>query len=250
MEPSSTGTITPVFRAFARRKAVSNFTPAEKEILAKPWLNTFPGITDWVSEQAYADRIRQGETGAALYRHMRDAMRRSVPHPKGLMLTSTDGFFAIYCLHMRASRVDVYDVCGHVPGHETWHLDQIRIVAKVRGFEEKSTFQREDLFKIKGDWDFCVCTEVLENLPDPEAALAHMRDLVHGPMALFSTTHYPNRPDFYESPAAARPWGSAFSHDKLIKLVVAGGWTVVNERNKLMPESWKGDRNLSYLHCV
>jgi len=225
-------------------------TPEEREILAKPWLNTFPAIKEWTSEQSPEDKLRQAEKSSALYRHIRDAMHRSVKDPRGLILTSTDGFFTIYALSLGAARVDVYDVCAQVPGHEDWHLDQIRIVAEVRGFKDKCSFQRADLFGINGSWDFCVCTEVLENLPDPEAAVWKIRDLVSGPMALFSGSRFPNEPSFFESPTDVRPWGSAFSHDNLINIVVAGGWTVVNERNKLMPEDWEGERNLSYLHCV
>lgn len=239
-----------MFRARARRQAISNLTPEEREIVAKPWLNTFPAITDWRSEQTPEDKLRQIEKSSSLYRHIRDVIHRAGSNPRGLLVTSTDGYFVIYTLYAGAASVDVYDVCDKVPGHEAWHLDQMRIVAKVRGHEERTSFQRAELDQISGSWDFCVVTEVLENMADPEAAIAKIRELVKGPMALFSSTRTPNDPSFFESPTEARPWGCAFSHDMLIKIVVEAGWTVVNERLRTMPEDWRGERDLSYLHCV
>jgi hypothetical protein len=252
LPPSSfpTGTINVVFRAHARRKAISNLTPEEREILAKPWLNTFPNLEASAGEQPEAEKLRQAEVSGPIYRHIRDGLIRCVPEPRALLLTSTDGFFSIVTLWRGAKTVDVFDVCTHVPGHQGWHLDQIRLVAKISGYEERSTFQRKGLFEIEGKWDFCICTEILENYPDPEAALGKIRSLVDGPIVNFSSTYLPNDPAYLESPSEKRPWGSVFSHDRLITMIVDHGWTVVNERYRPVKVEWSGEENLSYLNCV
>jgi len=238
-----------VLRALARRKAPP-LTPEEREIVARPWLNTFPKITEWKSEQSEANKVRQGESSGPIFRHIRDMLVRCPKEPRGLYLTSTDGYFSLVTLWLGAKSLDVFDTCEHVPGHEPWHFDQVRIAAAVSNYGDRVRYQRANLLNIEGRWDFCICTEVLENYSDPSQCLEKIRSLVGGPLVIFSQSAKPNREDVFESPSASRPWGCSFAHDNLIKRVVDNGWTVINERIKEQTAPEGDDQYFSYLNCV
>ncbi|MEA2552905.1 MAG: hypothetical protein QOJ65_1081 [Fimbriimonadaceae bacterium] len=239
-----------MLQALRQRKAAARLTPEERELLSRPWIHKFGAIDLWVSEQSEPMRIEQIEKQGPIFTRIRDAVRRSKPDPRGIMPTCDDGFFALYALAVGASHVDVVDVGSHIPGHEPWHLDQTRIAAKVGGKESGCTFRGAALLDLQGSYDFGICLNVLENVRDPQAALAHLRAIIDGPIVIHSATAYPNERGVFESPSEFRPWGSRFSHDTLIDFAVESGWTVINEGAKKMPEDWPGDRNLSFLHCV
>ena len=86
---------------------------------------------------------------------------------------------------------------------------------------------------------------------DPQEILTKMREVVSGPLVIFTTTVNRADKDMFELQVPAwRPWGSSFHHDHVIRMAVDAGWTVVNEKFKRMPDDWVDERNMSNFLCV
>lgn len=224
-------------------------TPEERDVVSRPWLYRYSAIDVWLSSQSEGSRVRQIETAGPIGRQLRDALLR-IPKARVLACSTTDGFFGLFALFKGAGHVDIYDVGRHIPGHEAWHFDQSEVVAKIKGLMDRCSFSSADILDIQGEYDFAVCTNVLEHVPDPKPVLEKLRGMMRGSLVLHSPTAYPHGPEVFESAPAERPWGCRFSHDRLVNMAVEAGWTVINERLKHMPPEWEGERNLSFLHCV
>ena len=239
-----------MFQALKMKRAYSRLGAEERAILEKPWVHKIRTIDLWNSPQSEDLAFVQLETQGGLFLQLRDAVLRAPKHAACLQLTDSDALFGMYALYQGVGTLRVVDVCGHVPGHEEWHLDQARIAAQVAGRGVQCRFDRVGVTEIEGHYSVGICANVLENLADPAAALVHLRKVVVGSLVIHSVTPLANVAEFMEVGPGVRPWGSRFSHDALIAMVVEAGWSVVNENYKHLPMDWPGDRKLTFLHCV
>ena len=239
-----------MLQALKMKRAYSRLSAEDREVLEKPWVHKMGKVSLWTSPQSEKAATLQKATQGAICLQVRDAVIRNPKHTACLQLTESDAFFGMWALHCGAGSLTVVDACGHVPGHEAWHLDQARIAAEVSGRNGHCRFERMGAMEIEGHYSVGICANVLENLADPAAALVHLRKVVVGSLVIHSVTPLENVAEFMEVGTDVRPWGSRFSHDALIAMVVDAGWSVVNENYKHLPVDWPGDRKLTFLHCV
>ena len=224
-------------------------TSEEQALVARPWIYKYAAIDVWVSTQTEGARVSQLEKVGPIGRQLRDAILRN-PSARVLACSTDDGYYGLFALFKGAAHVDIRDVGAHIPEHEGWHFEQSRVVAKLKRLLGRCSFGAANLFDLDGSYDIGSCTNVLEHMSDPQVALEKLRTLVRGSLVVHSPTVHPNKSGMLEISPEGRPWGSRFSHDDLVEMAVAAGWTVINERLKQMPEDWGLERRLSFLHLV
>jgi len=235
----------------SRGNGSANLTAAEKVIFNSVWRFNYKPVDLQTGPQSEVNERYQLEAQAMVFRHVRDALFSTVKRPTGLIPTCADGFYGIYALEKGAEKVRIVDIGSQLPSHKPHFLEQTKLAAKMLGVQERCTFDVCDYTKIEGSYDFCILADCAIHFLDPTPLLVKMREVVTGPLVLFSTTIMQHKvPLLYRSPEPGRPWGSAFSHDQLLTFAVNAGWTVVNEQYKRLPDDWPGERNMSCFLCM
>ena len=231
-------------------KAIASLSPEEQAIFNKNWLYDYSPLDIESGPQSDAAKQFQLETQGMIFRHIRDALLQTCRKPSVYVPTWADPFYGLYALQKGAGRMHASFV-----GQQQllWgpHFRQSQIAAGILGFAERTSFDSVPIAQQPGPFDMAIVVDVLNNVPEPQPILEHLRNIVQGPMVFFSTTIMRWKvPLAFEVPASGRPWGSAFSHDKALTMAVDAGWTVVNEQRKQMPDGWPGERTLSSFLCV
>ncbi len=233
----------------SRRSA--SLTPDEQAIFDSPWQFNYHPIDLETGPQPENKEKYQIEAQAFVFRHIRDALLNARKRPTGLVPIIGDAFYGIYSLKRGAHQVRICNIGSKEQQYNPINFEQTRLAAKMLGVQDRCTFDSLDYSKIEGSYDFCILADCANQFPDPTPLLAKMREVVSGPLVLFSSTIMRHKvPLVFQSPAPHRPWGCAFSHDQLLTFAVAAGWTVVNEQYKRLPPDWQGEQNMSCFLCM
>ncbi len=235
---------------FASKRRLADLSPEEQEVFQQPWTYNYRTLDLETGPQPEMNERSQAATQEFVFRHIRDSILRCKGKPQGISVSCGDGFYGIYALSRGAEKIRICDVGAHRTDYRPWNIEQSKLAAKLLGVEEKCSFSSLDFSAMEGHYDFAIAADLLIHFPDPQAVLLKLRQMVRGPLVVFTTTIYRGNPVVLEVPASGRPWGSAFTHDKAIMMAVDAGWTVVNEQFKQMPEGWVGERNFTGLLCV
>jgi hypothetical protein len=233
------------------RRRPASLTPDEQKIFDAPWQFSYSPIDLQTGPQPENKERYQIEAQAFVFRHIRDALISARKHPSGLVPTMGDGFYGIYSLERGARSAHIVNIGSYKQQCNPVHFEQTKLAAKLLGVQDRCTFDTLSYDRIEGNYDFCILADCANQFPDPLPLLTKLKEVVNGPLVLFSTTILRHKvPLVYDVPAAHRPWGSAFSHDRLLTFAVDAGWTVVNEQYKRLPQDWQGEQNMSCFLCM
>ena len=217
----------------------------------KPWQFDYSPLGIQTGSQPPNAKRFQLETQGEVFSRIRDALAMCQRKPRGLVPTCGDGFYGLYALKLGAASIRFAEIGSHRGDFRPWPFRQTEIAANLLGFDQRCTFETCDYRSLEGRYDFSILSQVLIHFPDPQEVLAKMRDIVSGPLVIFTTSvNRPEKQKFELQFPEWRAWGSSFHHDHVIKMAVDAGWTVVNESFKRMPDDWVDERNMSTFLCV
>jgi hypothetical protein len=225
-----------------------DLTPAEKALLEIPWYHDF-AVLGFPTRQRGRhfppnQAAKQGPLFALIRRAVESA-RREFGSARGVELFAADGFYANFAVQAGADQVLGIDL-------DEEEIAKARLITRLLGNAGKATFAVEDAFALSGTHDFCICAGGLYHLADPERLLRGLREKMRGPLVIQTVTSLARTdPGYFEAPAPGWTWGCRFSHSRLLAMVEAAGWSVVESlTNELTGNTRPEDRGSAYLLCV
>ena len=225
-----------------------NLSRAERKLMPGPWYHNFSPLGLETPQRGGIYPANQKCKQAILFALIEEALRlcrKRGGSLRGVELFCADGFYGMHAMRLGAESVRGIDL-------DKKELARARLAAKILGWGEKTAFEREDAFKLKGEYDFCICAGGLYHLEDPARLLSELARKIHGPMVVQTVVSLARTsPDYFETPAPGWTWGSRFSTGRLQDMVAKAGWDILQStENELTGNDRPEDRGSVYLLCL
>jgi hypothetical protein len=225
-----------------------NLTRAEVDALLEPWYHDFSLLGLKNQQRGGIYPPNQKSKQVILFPLIDEALRlcrQGGGSLRGIELFCADGYYGMYAMRQGAERLRGIDL-------DKPELAHARLAARIFGWSERTSYEEEDVYKLTGEYDFCICAGGLYHLSDPAKLLADLTGKVHGPLVVQTVTSLAHTgPDYFETPAPGWTWGSRFSYGYLQTLLAKTGWEVIEcAESHLSANECPDDRGSAYLLCV
>lgn len=238
-----------LYRFYKKITSLHLLTTAELELLSDPWYHDFEtlGFKTPFREILVTYRRNQQCKQGPLF----DLINRAVQicktkgeAIKGLELFCADGFYGNFALKCKADSIYGID-------HDSTEINKANLMSRLLGTAHKAKFEQGDVFKFRGEYDFCICAGGLYHIPNPADLLALLRERIKTVLVIQTVYSLENTaPDYFIAPIPWIGYGSNFSYGYMLKMVTEAGWEIIEQYNNELANVGLWDKGSAYLLCV